>query len=138
MAIRNIPPETTVFHFYNANPANKRTADCVIRAISLATGKSWEQVLSGLYVCAIQTKDAPNGRETFDKYLKDLGWMKMPQPRKKNNKKYTIAEFCKQIAKQDVKYVLSVAHHVVCVNECKAWDIWDCTDLTVGNYWYKE
>ena len=32
--------DTKYMHFYNANPENNKTGDCVIRAISVATGKS--------------------------------------------------------------------------------------------------
>ena len=33
-----------MYKFYNANAVNKYTDDCVIRAISCATGKSWDCV----------------------------------------------------------------------------------------------
>ena len=33
-----------MYKFYNANPVNKFEDDCVIRAISCATGKSWDYV----------------------------------------------------------------------------------------------
>jgi len=29
---------------YNANPVNNRVGDCVIRAISKATGNTWEEI----------------------------------------------------------------------------------------------
>ena len=32
------------YQFYNANAVNRFTDDCVIRAISCATGKSWDYV----------------------------------------------------------------------------------------------
>lgn len=33
-----------MYQFYNANAVNRFTDDCVIRAISCATGKSWDYV----------------------------------------------------------------------------------------------
>jgi len=33
-----------MYKFYNANAVNRFTDDCVIRAISCATGKSWDYV----------------------------------------------------------------------------------------------
>lgn len=33
-----------MYQYYNANAVNKFTDDCVIRAISCATGKSWDEV----------------------------------------------------------------------------------------------
>lgn len=41
-------PDTNTFHFYNANPKNKYTGDCVIRAISTALEQSWEQTIKEL------------------------------------------------------------------------------------------
>ena len=32
-------PDTEVFHYFNANPKNRITTDCVVRAICLATQK---------------------------------------------------------------------------------------------------
>ena len=38
-------PETSMFHYYNANPHNRMTTDCVIRAESVALGIPYEQVV---------------------------------------------------------------------------------------------
>ena len=32
-----------MFRRYNANPLNNDTADCTVRAISLAEGKTWDE-----------------------------------------------------------------------------------------------
>lgn len=134
MAIRKIPKETKVFHYYNANPADLRTGDCTYRAMALALNKTWEQVVIGLAITAIKTKYSPADRANLDVYLKEHGWRKMPQPKKNNGKKYTVKEFCESIADCEKVYYISVAHHCTCVKECKAWDIWDCTGKTVGDY----
>ena len=52
--------DTKWFKFHNANPKNRRSGDCVIRAISTATGKSWEEVLTDLCKLALQEKRIPN------------------------------------------------------------------------------
>lgn len=38
-------PETSTFHYHNANPHNRMTADCVIRAESTALGIPYDQVV---------------------------------------------------------------------------------------------
>ena len=38
--------DTKYVHFHNANPNNKRTGDCVIRALSVAMDKTWDDVLA--------------------------------------------------------------------------------------------
>ena len=42
---RKLPKDTEYFHYNNANPKNKHTGDCVIRAISLALDKRYKDVL---------------------------------------------------------------------------------------------
>ena len=37
-------PDTKTFKFYNANPKEKFTGDCVVRAICTALGKPYEEV----------------------------------------------------------------------------------------------
>lgn len=44
--IKKIPKNTASFTYFNANPKDKRSSDCVLRAISLASGKSWDEVLN--------------------------------------------------------------------------------------------
>ena len=36
------------YFYYNANPLKNNIADCTIRAISVATGKSWDYVYNNL------------------------------------------------------------------------------------------
>lgn len=64
---------TDVFEFYNANPKGKFGGDCVIRAISLATGVSWENTVLGLTHLGIQMGLVCNDKHTFEKYLQDNG-----------------------------------------------------------------
>lgn len=73
----------------------------------------------------------------YGKYLESKGWTKQRQPRKiNNNGKYTGKEFCK-IFKGT--YVANIGgRHVVCIQNGKAYNTWDSTEYTIGNYWAKE
>lgn len=133
--IRKIPPETKTFHFYNANPKNRRTGDCVVRALSLALEQSWEDTLTGLFHVSLKVKSVPNSDDTYPAYLKEQGWIQMKQPRKKDGKKYTVGEWVK--ANEDKTMVISMANHCVCAKGGKVWDIWDCTGKSVCKYWVK-
>lgn len=130
-------PDTAVFHFYNANPKNRITGDCTFRAIATATGKSWADVVQEMALISIKTGYAINDKKGIEAYMKSLGWVKHPQPRKLDNTKYTGAEFCKKM--QGVKMVCMIGgHHVTCIIDGKVNDIWDCTGKTIGNYWTAE
>ena len=48
MTRENKYPETTTFHFHNQNPRNRITGDCVFRAISLGTGKDYNDCVMEL------------------------------------------------------------------------------------------
>lgn len=43
-----IPEDTSTFRYYNANPKNKHTTDCVVRAICTALNQSYEQTAKEL------------------------------------------------------------------------------------------
>lgn len=70
------------FCFYNANPKNKLSAgDCVVRAISFASELDWDTVYTGLCEIGMKMKMMPNDRKVFDKYLDEIGFIKMKTPK---------------------------------------------------------
>ena len=122
------------FIFHNENPKKLvSSADCVIRAIALATGKTWENTLEGLVEISLKVKDVPNAKRVYNKYLEQLGYPMQKQPRKTNNKKYTAEEFAKKF--DEGTYVISLANHLSVVVDGKIYDTWNCSDRSVGNYW---
>lgn len=84
------------FLMTNPNPRNARVGDCVIRAISIATGKDWESVYSILAVYGFMLCDMPSSNAVWGKYLKDLGYEQnvvtdtCPDC-------YTIKDFCRDL-----------------------------------------
>lgn len=135
--------DTKTFHFYNANPKGKYTGDCVIRAISTAIQKPYEQVYRELLEVALKTGYSIASKECYSKYLEKQGWKKCNQPRKADNTKYTGEEWCKLVQQYTFNYPDKiVAHiggnHIVAIINGKVWDTWDSTDGCIGNYWIKE
>ena len=140
MAIKKLN-DTTTFHFFNANPKDRRTCDCVVRAISTATGIPWDEVLRGLTECAIKHSLMVNDNKLYEKYLADLGWKKMPAPRRADNTRYTGSEWCSHCKKNNLPNVQIAhigGHHIVCIIDYKVWDIWNSTGGAIGNYWVRE
>lgn len=138
-------PETPFFKFYNANPKNRITSDCVIRAISTATEIPYNDVLTELYNLAIKTGYSPTSKQCYGKYLESLGWIKHNQPKKDDNTKYTGQEFINYINEKYYKgnYICHIGgHHITAVLTDKdtghrIYDIWDCSEDCIGNYWTK-
>lgn len=124
------------FENYNANPKGRKTSDCVIRAITCATTKTYNQVLNELVEISIKTGYHIADKKCYEKYLEMLGFVKMKQPRKSNNTKYLIGEVDKVVGKGIA--LISCAHHLTVVNNCVIYDLWDCRNKSIGNYWVKK
>lgn len=147
-------PDTEWFHFHNENPKGRRTGDCVIRAIALATNQTWDDVLDGLVKVAHRTHYDLECVQCYGLYLSELGWIKMKQPRKSDNTKYTGKEFINYIDAKNYPFEVKIlahigGHHITCFVEdthpdnpervlLRCWDIWDPTDGTIGNYWINQ
>ena len=131
-------PETRTFHYYNANPKNRVTTDCVIRAISTATEIPYNRVVMEMAELQCKTGYDDGDVKLYELYLKQYGFVKHKQPRKADNTKYTGKDFCLKIAKKHVRYVANIGgHHVVAIVNGKVYDIWDSTGGCIGNYWTK-
>jgi hypothetical protein len=129
-------PETKTYTFATTSKyTNSRSSDCVIRSISLALGKSWEEVFDSLCEIARKMYRVPNEKAVYEKYLELQGWKKMPMPRRADNKRIPAKDFCAII--DEVVCVKVGSHHLSCIKNHKIHDIWDCGDFCVGNYWVK-
>lgn len=135
--------DTSTFHFYNANPKNKITSDCVIRAICTALERPYDEIYEELFKYSIKCGYMLNDKKCYEKYLESKGWKKHHQPKKPNNTKYSGKEFCEDVQdnswnlpKRIVAHIGS--HHLVAIIDGKVWDVWDSTYGSIGNWWSKE
>lgn len=134
-------PDTQTFHFHNANPKQRLTSDCVIRAISTATGMEYAEIVRMLAEWQIATGYDTSDAKCYGKLLEAEGWKLQKQPRKPDGTKYTGVEYCNKM-RQDKDQRRMIAHigghHVVAIVDCKVWDTWNSTSKCIGNYWVKE
>lgn len=129
--------DTKYVHFFNANPEDKLTGDCVIRAISIATDKTWDETLDNLVELSHKLKSVPNNKDCYIEYLEQNGFIKCKQPRKNDNTRYRGYEFLDKIKKSDIILFHAGTHHLSVIKNKKIWDTWDCSGECVGNYWIK-
>ena len=101
--------KNSVFCYYNNNPHNKRTEDCVIRAIAVGTGDSWENTARKLTEYMIQHGDMLNTPELYGKYLESIGWVRQKQPVYSNNRKIKVRDFVK---KNNCKAIISKCNEI--------------------------
>ncbi len=121
----------------NLNPKEKKTSDCVVRAIACGTGQSWEKVYQDLCRIGLEEYEMPNSKTVWQKYLNELGWKKQPMPKIKFGNTYRrvrLEAFAKDIIKNSI---VSVASHLTCVEDGSIIDTWNCGHKSVGNYWTK-
>ena len=131
-------PDTSTFHYYNANPKKRITGDCVFRAFALALQQDYNKTVMEMAELMCKTGYALNDAKGEHKYLEMKGWTKHSQPKKPNGTKYTGKEFCKMLAKKDQRYIAHIGgHHMVAIVGGKVNDIWDSTNGCIGNYWTK-
>lgn len=144
--MRKQPKDTDTFVYHNQNPRNKKTGDCVIRALSTATGIPYNDVLLGLATIQLKTGYMVDCKENYGKWLKALGWELHKQPRKEDGRKYTGREFCQQLwhsgidlpIGSDHRIIAHIGtHHIVAIINWQVWDTWDSTKGCIGSFWYK-
>lgn len=124
-----------MFIYTNPNPTEKRTGDCVIRAISIITDKSWEFTYMELCKEGLLMADLPNENAVWASYLKGLGYKKAIIPNT-CPECYTAKDFC--IDHPKGKYVLSTGSHVIAIINGNIYDAWDSSNEIPLYYFYKE
>lgn len=146
-------PETSTFMYYNANPKNRITGDCWLRAICTGLEEDYNTVLRELVEIHLQTGYELSSSQAIEKYLTGKGWVKNKQPRKDDNTKYTGQEWCNHLSINDKdgsigNMICNIGgHHMVAIKptnhgdgfNCryKVLDIWNSTDGCIGNYYTK-
>ena len=129
-------PEQSWYTFDTSSKyKHARSCDCVIRSISLAMDKPWQEVFDGLCSIARDMYRVPNEPAVYAKYLEANGWKKMPAPRHADNTKYLAKDFVSEFKGRACAHV--GGNHVSCFIDGKIHDIWDCGYKSVGNYWIK-
>lgn len=122
-----------MFVNFNANPAGKITGDCVIRAISKATQKKWNDVYAELSAKGYEHKDWGNCNAVWDAYLRDLGYTRHIIPNTCPDC-YTVRQFAED--HPNGKYILATGSHVVAVIDANYFDTWDSGD-EIPIYYYR-
>lgn len=120
-----------MYIYFNGNPCGENTGDCVIRAISIATGFGRHKVYSGLcafgYPCTIWG----NSNSIWGKYLEYLGFKRFVI-----DSDCTVSEFSKNHAKGT--FVLGTGKHAVAVINGNYIDSWDSGKEKIIYYFRKE
>lgn len=121
---------------FNANPKGRKTSDCVVRALSTATGKPYAEVYRELFEISLATGYMLNEKRVEDKLLERYGFVKVKQPKHNDGTKYKIGDLLLLTSAPIV--VIRCAHHLCCVKHGVLLDTWDCRLKTINNYYVKK
>lgn len=123
------------FIYYNPNPSGKAAGDCTVRAISKATGMSWQETYLALAIQGYLDGNMPSANAVWGAYLRKIGYTRhIVQDTCPDC--YTVADFAQD--HPSGTYILALSGHVVCVVDGAIYDSWQSQNETVLYYWEKE
>lgn len=123
------------FVMYNNNPHNLLVDDCVIRAISIATNKTWDDIYLELMIEGFFEKNYPNFNSIWWSYLIKKGFKRHLVP-DSCPLCYTLKDFV--IEHPIGSYIVGDGNHVVAVIDGDYIDTWDSGNMTILFYFTKE
>lgn len=124
-----------MYVFSNPNPKKLLTGDCVVRAIALATGKSWGEVYVDVCLQGFAGCEMPSDNTIWHTYLMENGYKRHIIPDTCPNC-YTIGDFCYD--NPIGIFILATGTHVVAVIDGDYFDTWDSGNEIPIFYFAKE
>ena len=115
-----------MYKYYNANALNRYEDDCVIRALSCATGKSWDYVYDYLSDIAQYEGTLLDKREFVRNYL-DRTYKRIPNMYGKVGKVSAIFP--------NNTLLITMNGHITCSKDGIIYDTFDCRDAEVEDVW---
>lgn len=119
----------------NPNPNGAYVEDCVIRAISIATDRSWDETAMYLFLQAFVMKNMPSVNKVWGTFLSSIGFRRYQLPNTCPDC-YTIRDFCED--NPFGVFILATGSHVVAVINGDYYDAWDSGDELPTSVWRRE
>ena len=120
--------------YYNPNPMQKNTGDCVIRALCKITNKDWYYIYIQLSILGFMHCDWGNKNEIWGMFLKKIGYERHVIENTCPDC-YSVSDFCKE--HNSGKYILSTGSHTIAVINGDIYDAWNSLNELPIMYWCK-
>ena len=119
-----------MWKYHNSNPKKREVNDCVIRAISKAENKTWDEVYSELSTLAQNQRILLDDMRFVEHYL-DSKYDRVCY--KRNGCRMTVGDFINR--NQEGTYLITMQGHITCVKNGILFDTWDCRDKIIWCSW---
>lgn len=116
----------------NPNPCGRLEPDCVVRAICIATGRSWYEVYDDLCEVGREVCSMPSVNSVWGRYLYHLGFEPFLLP-EACPECVTVKRFCRM--KPKGTYIIGTGNHAVCVIDGDYLDAWDSGNEIPSYFW---
>lgn len=113
-----------MYNYYNANPFKRNVNDCSVRAISLATNRTWDQTYNLLSDYAREQGITFSEVEFIDDFLAERYDRFCP-----DRKISTLQDFLDLNLKG--RYLITMRGHITCVIDGTIYDTFDCSNNIV-------
>ena len=115
-----------MYKFHNANARGRFVNDCVVRAISVAEGKSWDESYDELSDIAQDEGNLLDDVNFVEGYL-DRRYKRVPHYSR------TVGEFLEEYPKGI--YLVTMPNHITVVLDGVLYDVFDCRNKTMWTAW---
>lgn len=116
----------------NPNPKRSHVEDCVVRAIAVATDRSWLDVYDDLCRTGRAEKNMPSANAVWGKYLYDLGFEPFLLP-DACPECTTVRRFSEMFPVG--VFIIGTGHHAVAVVSGNYYDTWDSGEEVPSYFW---
>lgn len=124
-----------MFVQFNPNPNGIYADDCLVRAIALVTGRSWDQIYVELGLQGFIMKNMPSVNKVWGNYLRSIGFVEYPFFNVCPDC-YTVRDFCYD--HPFGTFILATGSHVIAVIDGDYYDAWDSGDEMPLSVWRRE
>lgn len=115
-----------MYKFHNANARNRFVNDCVIRAISVAEGKTWDETYDELSDIAQYEGNLFNDADFVENYL-DKRYKRVA-----HYSKY-VGEFAEEYP--NGIYLVTMPNHITVIIDGVVYDTFDCRNRIMWSAW---
>ena len=126
-SLRLISTILSMFKYCNVQPNRKKLPDCVCRAISLAVGADYFDIMALLQSNAIECGCESLNVDCYAKILDEVGYPCFA----------AFGRTVEEIAAEhpDKRLIIRMDGHLTCVLYGVCHDIWDCTGIAADRFW---